>query len=56
MGGGYEGKSGVSEAAVGEGEGVFLPEVPHCTRTGVVFKRVAKDPHGTATGKTSSSP
>ena len=38
MGGGYGGKSGVSEAAVGEGEGVFLPEVPHCTRGTLTLK------------------
>ena len=49
MGGGYEGKSGVSEAAVGEGERIFIREFQLYTRNGVVYKRGATDQHGTQT-------
>ena len=56
MGGGYEGKSGVSEAAVGEGERVLTSDKKLCTRPGAVFKRGATDQHGTQTWNREVSP
>ena len=49
MGSGYGGKSGVSEAAVGEGERVLTSDKKLGTRPGAVFKRGATDQHGTQT-------
>ena len=53
---GYEGKSGVSEAAVGEGERIFKIGLRHATRPGAVFKRGATDQHGTQTWNREVSP
>ena len=56
MGGGYEGKSGVSEAAVGEGERILIRGFQLGMRTGAVLKRGGSDPHGTQTLQPQVSP
>ena len=56
MGGGYEGKSGVSEAAVGEGERILIRGFQLHTRNGAVLKRGATDQHGTQTWDREVSP